>query len=105
MQKTWKNMENGVQKGAKIKKNPEKMTSKNRCEKWWEKDANERKGAYAAAPRGRLQFKKTPPEVTYINRKKTKRRYPTCKKTQKGANNLEKHQTDDQRKVKYEGKS
>ena len=69
-----------------------------------------KKGAYHAyrvctcrGPRG-VQLIKTPPEETYINRKKTKRRCPTCKKSKEGTNNLQKYQTDDQRKVIYEGK-
>ena len=41
---------------------------------------------------------------TYINRINTKRRCPTCKKSKEGTNNLQKYQTDDQRKVIYEGK-
>ena len=62
-----------------------------------------RTGAVHAVALGGIQFNKTPPEVTYINRTNTKRKYPTCKKPKEGANNLQKYQTDDQRKVKYEG--
>ena len=61
-------------------------------------------GSVLAAAPGGVQFNKTPPEETYINRKKTKRRCPTCKKSKEGTNNLQKYQTDDQRKVIYEGK-
>ena len=42
-----------------------------------------------------LQINKIPTEGTYINRKKTKRRWPTCKKQTEEDNNLHKHQTDD----------
>ena len=84
-------------------KNPEKTRSKNRSRNLCEKvrmggDRCSRRG-----PPGTLQFNKTPPEETYINRKKTKRRCPTCKKSKEGTNNLQKYQTDDQRKVIYEG--
>ena len=59
---------------------------------------------HAADPQEHIQFNKTPQEEAYINRTKTKRKYPTCKKPTEGTNNLQKYQTDDQRKVIYEGK-
>ena len=67
-------------------------------------DANPGQLQTLPKPTEHLQFNKTPPEVTYINRMKTKRRCPTCKKSKEGTNNLQKYQTDDQRKVIYEGK-
>ena len=78
-------------------------------ERWMEGAKTERpprpEGSSGArrGPRG-VQFNKTPPEETYINRKKTKRSCPTCKKSKEGTNNLQKYQTDDQRKVIYDGK-
>ena len=67
-------------------------------------DANPGPRGTLPKPTEHLQFNKTPPEVTYINRINTKTRCPTCKKSKEGANNLQKYQTDDQRKVIYEGK-
>ena len=61
-------------------------------------------GTVLAAAPGGVQFNKTPPEETYINRKKQKGGALPVKKSQKGTNNLQKYQTDDQRKVIYEGK-
>ena len=40
-------------------------------------------GVVLAAAPGGVQFNKTPPEETYINRKKTKRRCPIPVKNQK----------------------
>ena len=40
-------------------------------------------GSVLAATPGGVQFNKTPPEETYINRKKTKRRCPIPVKNQK----------------------
>ena len=58
--------------------------SKNRCEKNVRFfDANPGPIGTLPKPTEHLQFNKTPPEETYINRKKTKRRCPIPVKNQK----------------------
>ena len=90
-----------IQNGAK---NHQKTIQKSMRKKVRFFDANPGPHGTLPKPTEHLQFNKTPPEETYINRKKTKRRCPTCKKSKEGTNNLEKYQTDDRRKVIYEGK-
>ena len=101
IQKTLKNHQKSDQKWSQkpLKNHPKIDAKKVRFF-----DANPRPHGTLPKPTEHLQFNKTPPEETYINRKKTKRRCPTCKKSKEGTNNLQKYQTDDQRKVIYEGK-
>ena len=101
MQKTLKNHQTSDPKWSqKPSKNHPKIDRKF----YTKKGPPNASGTVLAAAPGGVQFNKTPPEETYINRKKTKRRCPTCKKSKEGTNNLQKYQTDDQRKVIYEGK-
>ena len=87
MQKTLKNHQKSNPKWSqKLSKNRPKIDAK----KVRFFDANPGPRGTLPKPTEHLQFNKTPPEVTYINRTNTKRKYPTCKKPTEGTNNLQK---------------
>ena len=56
-------------------------------------------------PPGRLTIQEDSYGSYLLNRTNTKIKYTTCRKTKEGDNNLQKKQTDDQRKVHYNEKT